>query len=503
MKSRSRSLSLVMALAVIASSFIGCGKTPASSAANTANPTATAEAKKEIVNLTVCLPDTQWGTSRDAELQGEVIKVFEEKTNTKLNTIIPPQGSYKEKVNILVSSGDIPDVFRVMQAMANLPGYAVRGQIAALDDQIKKSPVLSQIPAEYFNYINFDGKKYFVPKAIPLTKNLWLRKDVADKYGVNLSGNPTTDQFYTEMKKIAGSGVVPFCFPKFIDNFRFFYNAFGVYDGVYQKDGKFVDGFQVPETKDALEYIKKLYKDGIIDKEFITTENAVMREKLSNGKAALDIDYANRYVYYISESNKFKVPTEIQPIYTLVGPKGKSGNLNEAIQDGYVVGAKCKNIQRAVDFIEYMGFNEEGLKLDNLGIQGKHYVVENGVGKPSDKAMSAGYIWNAGFAILTPVKINNMGFKWDDATEKAMPQQTKIYDESKKYNGPSYSNPAGISDQFDKVSPSIKSTREEIATKVVLGSLSVEDGIKEYEKFWKSIDGENILKELNTKLSKK
>ena len=133
----------------------------------------------------------------------------------------------------------------------------------------------------------------------------------------------------------------------------------------------------------------------------------------------------------------------------------------------------------------------------------KHYVVENGVGKASDKALNAGYIWNAGFTILEPVKINNLGFKWDEATEKAMPQQTKLYDESKKYAGPNYANPAGISDAFDKVSPSIKSTREEIATKVVLGSISVDDGIKEYAKFWKRIDGDSILKELNTKMGKK
>jgi len=493
-----------MALTMISATFAGCGKSTAGSGpAATATATATAETKKEIVNLTVCLPDQQWGTSRDSDLQSEVVKTIEEKTNTKINAIIPPQGSYKEKVAILVSSGDIPDVFRVMQAMSLLPGYAVRGQILPLDEYIKKSPVLSKIDKSAFDYINVDGKKYYLPKLIPLTKNLWLRKDVADKNGVNLSVNPTTDQFYTEMKKIAGSGVIPFSFPKFIDNFRFFYNAFGVYDGIYQKDGKFVDGFQVPETKDALEYITKLYKDGIIDKEFITTENAVMREKLSNGKAALDIDYANRYIYYIGESNKFKVPTEFLPINTLVGPKGKLGNLNEAIQDAYVVGAKCKNPQRAVDFIEFLGYSEEGIKLDNLGIQGKHYVVENGVGKASEKASNAGYIWNSGFTILLPIKLNNLGFKWDEATEKGMPQQVKLYEASTKFNGPSYANPAGISDAFDKVSPSIKSTREEIATKVVLGTLSADGGIAEYAKFWKSIGGDDILKELNSKMTTK
>lgn len=496
---KKRVILVVIAITIAASSFIGCSATPASNSIPGAD--SDRESKEGTVKLTVCLPDTQWGSSRDNELQKDVIKELEGKTNIKLNCIIPPQGSYKEKVNILVSSGDIPDVFRVFQAMVSLPGFAARGQIMPLDDYIKKSQVLSKIDKSLYDYISVDGRIYYLPKDVPLTKNIWLRKDVTEKYGVKLPVSASTEQFYTEMKKLAGTEVIPLSLPKFMDNLRFFYTPFGVYDGIYLKDGKYVDGFQVPDVKEALEYIRKLYREGIIEREFITNENIIMREKLSNGKAAADIDYANRYIYYVSESNKYKISTDFIPVYTLVGPKGKSGNLNEAIQNGYVVGARCENVQKAVDFIEYIGFSEEGLKLDHIGVKGKHYVVENGIGIPSKKAMNAGYDWNAGFTILTPVKIN-MGFKWDEATEKGLPQQIRLYEESKKYNGPSFANPAGISELFDKASPSIKSTREEIATRVVLGAISSDDGIKEYERFWRSIDGDNILNEMNKYVNK-
>lgn len=486
-------LSVVMALSMLA----GCGgsKDAGVKSGNTASPS---DAKKEVVNLTVCLPDTEWGSSRDTDLQAAVIKKYEEKTSTKINAIIPPQGSYKEKLNVLISSGDIPDVLRIMQAMSFIPGYASRGILAPLDQYIEKSPLLSSIDKSYYEYINFDGKKYFIPRNHPQTKNLWIRKDAVDKFGIKLSSSPTTEEFYTEMKKV--TGMIPFTFPKFIDNFRFFYNAFGVFDGIYKDStGKFVDGFSVPETKEALTYIKKLYADGIIDKEFITNENNAMREKLSNGKAAVDIDYINRYAFYLGESKKFKVETDFSPIQTLVGPKGKKGNLNEAIQDGLSVSAKSKNIQRAVDFIEYVYRTEEGSIINNIGLKDMHYSIDNGVGKPMEKAVNSGYSWNPGFVISYIGDVKNLGFKWDEATEKAMPQQLKLFDESKKFNGFNYAVPAGISDEHDKVAPSIKKTREEIATKVVLGSVSVDDGMKEYEKFWKSINGDNILKELNSK----
>ena len=55
----------------------------------------------------------------------------------------------------------------------------------------------------------------------------------------------------------------------------------------------------------------------------------------------------------------------------------------------------------------------------------------------------------------------------------------------------------GLSEEYDRVSPSIKSTRESIAAKIVMGSVTVEEGMAEYQNFWKSINGPKILEELN------
>jgi putative aldouronate transport system substrate-binding protein len=44
--------------------------------------------------------------------------------------------------------------------------------------------------------------------------------------------------------------------------------------------------------------------------------------------------------------------------------------------------------------------------------------------------------------------------------------------------------------------------RQEIALKILLGTVSVDSGFKEYEEYFKSINGTQILKELNTKKAK-
>ena len=77
------------------------------------------------------------------------------------------------------------------------------------------------------------------------------------------------------MKKVvaADKKMIPFCFPKFIDNFQFFYNSFGTYGNIYPKDGKYIDGFNTPQAKEALLYIKKLYDDPIITLEKVRNQH--------------------------------------------------------------------------------------------------------------------------------------------------------------------------------------------------------------------------------------
>lgn len=506
MKKLFKPISLLLICLMVLTTLTACGGSK--SAGTAAGTPAAGDAAKateapkppEIVSLSVCFNDNNWGKAKDADLQGEFVKFMEQKTNTKITPIIPPAGNYNDKLNILVSSGDVPDVFVIQQAMYQLPNFASRGNVIALDDYIAKSPVISKIDKKMFDYIKVNNKIYYVPESRPQSKYIWLRKDMVDKFGIKLSGTPTTEEFYTEMKKVVGSGTIPLCILKFIDNFRLFYNAFGVYDGIYKdSSGKFVDGFNVPETKDALAYLVKMYKDGVIDKEFITNENATMREKMSKGMTAADTDYYNRYLYYTSESKKANALTDFIPVYTLIGPKGKQGNLNEAIQNAVVVSSKCKNPQRAFNLIEWLYYSGEGVAANNTGIAGKHYTVENGQAKPVQKAANSGYALDPGFVLSTFAKVDNLGFKWDPDVEKALPQQMKIAEESQKYLGPNFAVPSGISDAHDKVAPSIKSTREAIATKIVLGSVSIDDGLKEYANFWKSINGDEILKELTSK----
>ena len=207
---------------------------------------------KKPVTLTVCLPN--WSNATDPALQEETKKYMEQQNGVTIKMIYIPMNSYSDKLPVLLASGDIPDVYQVTKAMVSVQAFATKGYAANIDKYVKKNKILKQvIPQKYFDYLKVNGKNYAIPRAKEQEKVIWLRRDIADKYGVKLSSTPTTEEFYNEMKKI--KDVIPFSFPKFLDNLPFFYASFGTYDEFTKnKKGKYFDTFNTPEMRECLKY---------------------------------------------------------------------------------------------------------------------------------------------------------------------------------------------------------------------------------------------------------
>lgn len=457
-------------------------------------------ATEEAIELSFCAPDNTFGLSTDPEMQEAVKKMLEEKTNTKLTAIIPPIGSYNDKMETMMAGGDVPDVFQISQAMTRLPNYVAREQVMPLDDLIKKSDKLSIIDASYLDALAINGHIYDVPYYYPRVKCLFLRKDIMEQYDIQLGEVPTTDEFITEMSKLKGTGIIPFSFPKWIDNFQFFLNSFGAYAGVYKNsDGKYVDGMQEPQMVDALNYLREMYVSGVLDQEFITAENSAMREAVYSGKAASDIDYVANYTNYILQSEAAGVPTDVQPIYMLTGPSGLGGGLNESIQTAWCISSECKNPEAAMRLIEALTTDPEvHAAFFNTGVEGIHFNVEDGIAVPTEKAANTGYSIKYNYLTDSFIQdFSKLSYHPDEKTSTALETQKNYIEKAMELRGDKQMIPAGKSQVFDESSASVTSSWKEIISQIVLGSISVEDGLKNYKNFWDSVDGDRMLEELN------
>lgn len=460
-------------------------------------PVATAD---EAVTLTICSADNTFGLSTDPDLQQAVVELLEEKCNVDLEAIIPPIGSYNDKLETMMTGGDVPDIFSISQAMTRLPNYVAREQPMKLNDLIAGSEVLSAIDDSYYNALAIGGDIYAIPYYYPRVKCIFMRKDIMEKYDIQLSETPTTEEFITEMSKLKDTGIIPFSFPKWIDNFQFFLNSFGAYAGIYKNaEGQFVDGMQEPQMVDALNYLRELYTSGVMDQEFITTENAAMREYVYTGKAASDIDYVANYSNYISQSEAAGAFSDVQPIYMLVGPDGKGGGLNESIQTAWCISSECKDPAAALRVIEALVSDPAThAAFYNTGVEGVHYTIENGVAVATEKATNSGYSIKYNYITDSFITdFSSLPYQPTEEMKAALELQRSLIDKAMELRGDKQMIPAGKSDLYDENSASITSYWKEVISQVVLGSVSVEEGLNNYKSFWDSIDGDTLLAELN------
>lgn len=458
--------------------------------------------------LVLATADNTYGLSTDPALQQAITDLIKEKSGVSVSPIIPPLASYSDKLATLVNSGDVPDVFSVAQAMVKIPQMVAREQLLDLTDYIKNSDKLSQLNQSIFDTPYIDGKHYFIPYNYPKSKGIYIRQDIMDQYGINLSSTPTTEEFLTEMKKLVGTGITPFTFPKWVDNFQFFYNSFGAWGGILLQDGQYIDGFQTQEMQDALAYLHRLYAEGVLNKEFITTENSQMREKTYTAQSAADIDYITNYINYVQQTAAAGKPTEMHVIYELIGPNGDGGALNEATQTAWVISSKTKNPDKAFKLVETIVTDPDLYPaFYGIGIEGSHYTLdEDGNIVPTSKASNSGYKYTLNYLSdsFLNIDIENLPFTLNPGMIDGLYQQRAHIQAVQDHLGPNHASdvPVGVSDAYDRVSPSIKSTRESIAAKIVIGTVTLEQGMAEYANFWKSINGPQILAELNASLNK-
>ncbi|MGI5899737.1 MAG: extracellular solute-binding protein [Christensenellales bacterium] len=466
-----------------------------------ASQAGTGEPPREV---SLCMSQIRWGISVDDTMMKLWTQAMEEATNTKIEIIAPTHNDYMDKVNVLLSSGDYPDIIRPQQAWDYVSQFAVRGYLQPLTEHINNDSRFAQLKDVDLSIYQSGSDYYGIPAGKGNCKIIWFRQDMTEKYGLNIKDVMTTDEFITELSKVDQSEVIPFSFPKHIVNFQLFYNFFGAYGGILPDDnGVYYDGIQTDEMKEALLWVKQLYDQGLMDSEFITNENANMREKLSAARAVSDIDYSARYTYYVQTAADVGVPTDFIPVYTLVGPDGGRGNLNESGGEAMCLSVTNKSVEASLDIIDWLFFTKEGKLVDTVGLEGVHYDIADGVLVGKESAVAAGYnptpnALSDGWAVLST---GELGFGFDGISEEVLASQleyTGIALDGQNL-GPLIKIPMGISSLYDENVASYNSNLYEMATKIVLGTQDIDTAYAEYARFWSSIKGDEMLNQLNGK----
>ena len=121
---------------------------------------------------------------------------------------------------------------------------------------------------------------------------LVVRTDLLEKIGISKTPE-TLDEFADMLREIKNADVdgngmqnVPLTLTATAE-IPGLYGAFGITHTWNEVNGKLVNRFVDPRYKDYLLYVKSLYDEGLLDKEFPTNKNNTVQEKFTSGRAAV------------------------------------------------------------------------------------------------------------------------------------------------------------------------------------------------------------------------
>lgn len=318
--------------------------------------------------------------------------------NIKMEFVPVPRSEELNKLNVLMASGtDVPDIVFTYDT-GTFNRYASQGGLTDVGDLLDQyGPNLKTFLGEdTLAYGQYQGKQYAIPgkRSILGKYSGFIRTDWLDKLG--LKAPTTTDELYQTLKAFkekdpgqTGGKVIPFGMtiaPAQNDPLIWSFIQPMSEEQRYtltQKLGSNEYPTLLPGFKDALQFMNKLYNEGLISKDFgLDEDKKQLTQDIQNGLVGyLTEDYPNLYYAQGTYDNLMKtVPgAKIDPIDALTNSEGKHAKPAYAPNAMYVMIPKSsKHAAEAVKYLDWMSQTDNMLALQN-GVEGENYTMQDGI----------------------------------------------------------------------------------------------------------------------------
>lgn len=314
----------------------------------------------------------------------EIFKLLEEKTGVEVEWQVYSAATWNDKKNLILSSGDLPDVFYMNAVDVNdVTKYSQQGMFIDLTDYIEEyCPNLKKAFEEMPEFKNIcvnqdDGKIYSIGRAVEREASntpslFYINKTWLDKLGLPVP--QTIDEYYTALKAFKDNDMngngdtgdeLPFIFhfnsakPDITCSYQQLFGAFGYVDPVLpvgahfleDENGEVVYAAEQEEYKEAIQYFHKFVEEGLWDSEGFTTQD----QSVMNAKGNSDPQIVGSFMAFdaslIVSEKYLKDYVILEP---LAGPKGdrlwvNSANTNKNVNGTqFVMTTAAKGKEEAI-----------------------------------------------------------------------------------------------------------------------------------------------------------
>lgn len=396
-----KAIALTLAAAMAAGLLAGCGGGSASSAASSA-ASSTAGSSEAAASgkptITFMMP-TFYGTEFQNEGVDQVIEKYESYTGVHVEWRLEANDTYKDKFGLtLMDKDNMPMVLTASGALdANIVDAAKKGAFWDLGPFLEDTeayPNLSQANENVLKGLTVDGQIIGIPRTRPIGRyGFAYRTDWAEKCGIteepktiedvynmlyaftydDPDGNGQDDTYGMEMCKYTGP----------LDIIQ---TWFGCGNGWVEQDGKLVPVHQTEEYREALQWMRKIYEDGLIRPDWATVDTSTWSDGCKKGEAGCFVDVmdsSKRIWNYFTDNNVADVndPSKTATM-TLVGPVNNRTLATSGYNGFYLItkaGAKTEeDVKNCLTFLDKM-CDDEMKALADYGLEGVSYTInENG-----------------------------------------------------------------------------------------------------------------------------
>jgi ABC-type glycerol-3-phosphate transport system substrate-binding protein len=313
--------------------------------------------------------------------------------------VVPDAGNaYKEKLSIMLTGNDIPDIIWSSSDDNLINSLAVRGMFAAYTDHLNIAPniakALNTHPDIRKNFVASNGKLYIMPRLTlnTMTEVFLAREDIIA--GLNLAQPNTYDDLYNILKDIHNRYPNMLTFinrngtEHIINRLAYSWNSgyetatYGFY--LDRNNDRYVYGPKDAGFYNMVVWLKKLYDEKILSADYALMTTAQWEEAFANERAAFAIDFIARVETinngYINRGSSARVAA-LNPPAVSPNRRGIMGRLASMPNSGIVVNAKARELEAAIKFVDWI-YSDQGRYTALYGIEGETYTI-GADGKPS------------------------------------------------------------------------------------------------------------------------
>ncbi len=336
-------------------------------------------------------------------------------------------GDWEQTINNLYNTGNLPDIF--INYAVDRPQIFKKmirdGAVLDWDKYVTQStyPKIYERLHEYdwllerIDYL--ENKHYFLPITIKQTHVMFVRQDwinnlnaklgtILVKEGILSRADDMTPAQYEQYK---------FVLPETLTEFYRLAKAFTIYDpdnngkddtygytcsgnlmwynnwvfqamgGTYwgwveDANGDPTASWVTEENKQAVAFLNRLYKEGIMDPDYTAMTDATKINNFCSNRTGIMVDnvYYNTYVEQLRAANRLTREQAKEAIAVIAPPKGETGAYGLRGNPGFWCGS-CINgelgknkIKAILDMFEFM-LSDEGYDVFTYGVEGEHYEV--------------------------------------------------------------------------------------------------------------------------------